>query len=270
MNQRPSGYEPDELPDCSIPRPINRLKHGVSFTMFNMASFLTISRTKMWLREPDLNQRPSGYEPDELPDCSIPRPIDRLKHGVGFAMSNMASFLTTSRTKMWLREPDLNQRPSGYEPDELPDCSIPRPIDRLKHGVGFAMSNMASFLTISRTKMWLREPDLNQRPSGYEPDELPDCSIPRPIDRLKHGVGFAMSNMASFLTISRTKMWLREPDLNQRPSGYEPDELPDCSIPRPINRLKHGVSFTMLNMASFITFRNENLEQHTRFPIFKA
>ncbi|WP_204373677.1 hypothetical protein, partial [Pseudomonas putida] len=22
--------------------------------------------------------------------------------------------------------PDLNRRPSGYEPDELPDCSIPR------------------------------------------------------------------------------------------------------------------------------------------------
>ena len=26
----------------------------------------------------------------------------------------------------WLREPDLNRRPSGYEPDELPSCSIPR------------------------------------------------------------------------------------------------------------------------------------------------
>ena len=29
-------------------------------------------------------------------------------------------------TGPWLRGKDLNQRPSGYEPDELPDCSTPR------------------------------------------------------------------------------------------------------------------------------------------------
>ena len=28
--------------------------------------------------------------------------------------------------RRWLRGLDFNQRPSGYEPDELPDCSTPR------------------------------------------------------------------------------------------------------------------------------------------------
>lgn len=31
-----------------------------------------------------------------------------------------------NKGKRWLRGKDLNQRPSGYEPDELPDCSTPR------------------------------------------------------------------------------------------------------------------------------------------------
>ena len=32
------------------------------------------------------------------------------------------------------------------------------------------------------------------------------------------------------------KNWLRGLDLNQRPSGYEPDELPDCSTPHVENK----------------------------------
>ena len=31
-----------------------------------------------------------------------------------------------SGIRIWLRGLDLNQRPSGYEPDELPGCSTPR------------------------------------------------------------------------------------------------------------------------------------------------
>jgi signal transduction histidine kinase len=34
-----------------------------------------------------------------------------------------------SRVSIWLRGIDLNYRPSGYEPDELPDCSTPRCYD---------------------------------------------------------------------------------------------------------------------------------------------
>ncbi len=123
---------------------------------------------------------------------------------------------TPERVFDWLREPDSNRRPSGYEPDELPGCSIPRPICwRFHHDRLFCCNHLK----------WLREPDLNRRPSGYEPDELPGCSIPRP----------------NFLTLPSRQVyclfpsgnWLREPDSNRRPSGYEPDELPGCSIPRP-------------------------------------
>ena len=57
---------------------------------------------------------------------------DITKHIFCLAVSKVRlltrKLITAYPIKDWLRGPDLNRRPSGYEPDELPSCSTPRPI----------------------------------------------------------------------------------------------------------------------------------------------
>ena len=42
------------------------------------------------------------------------------------SFSDKFNLAIAAKNKNWLRGLDLNQGPSGYEPDELPDCSTPR------------------------------------------------------------------------------------------------------------------------------------------------
>ena len=53
-------------------------------------------------------------------------------------------------TEPWLREMDLNQRPLGYEPDELPNCSIPR-YTRMAQEKGFEPLRRSHALPVFKT-----------------------------------------------------------------------------------------------------------------------
>ena len=61
-----------------------------------------------------------------------------------------------------------------------------------------ASNRMCSFIhLVFISQFGLREQDLNLRPSGYEPDELPGCSIPRGCDAASRAVRGATGAGAS-------------------------------------------------------------------------
>jgi hypothetical protein len=50
--------------------------------------------------------------------------------------------------------------------------------------------------------------------------------------------------------------WLRGVDLNHRPLGYEPNELPDCSTPHEKNNTARDVEFARWNFGCGIEGTN--------------
>ncbi len=67
----PIGEAPSK-PTKRVGQPVSS-KFMTTHQLFPPISQWASSLDKVWLRGQDLNLRPSGYEPDELPGCSTPR-----------------------------------------------------------------------------------------------------------------------------------------------------------------------------------------------------
>ena len=67
-----------------------------------------------WLRGQDLNLRPLGYEPNELPDCSTPRHFDSGFPMLGSGTENPQSAITNPKFPWWAWV-DSNYRPHAYQ-----------------------------------------------------------------------------------------------------------------------------------------------------------
>ena len=85
-----------------------------------------IRNRKVWLRGRDLNPRPLGYEPNELPDCSTPRQGQNLNPE--FTRSQLDA-LKRNRLKSAIENPKSEIRwwawvESNYRPHAYQACAL--------------------------------------------------------------------------------------------------------------------------------------------------
>ena len=104
------SYTPDSLPIANLRLPIAATP--ATRPTGNRKS--AIGNREGWLRGRDLNPRPLGYEPNELPDCSTPR-----------QSQHVPALPTTERFKTSNRQSEIEKKPLvGLGRVELPTSRL--------------------------------------------------------------------------------------------------------------------------------------------------
>lgn len=166
-------------------------------------SVLNHFTTGPWLRKLDLNQWPSGYEPDELPAALF---RDIMAGNEGFepprAVKPLVVFKTTPFSLLgncpWWTQQDSNLWPTGYEPVALTNWAM-----------GPNQTLLSSFI-------WWHRRESNSWPSGYEPDALTNwATVPN---------GGEEGTRTLYLLRARQALWPGElpPHKMVKKTGFEP------------------------------------------------
>jgi hypothetical protein len=160
-------------------------------------------------------------------------------------VKDLLLLLSTERRNLNIQLGDLNaqvststslgdrREPGGGEGIRTPDprvanavlCQLSYTPDKTISDFGLAISDLEIRdlkSAICNRERWLRGRDLNPRPLGYEPNELPDCSTPRQSElnskpQTESAIGILKFEISKF-EISNWWAWVES---NYRPHAYQ-------------------------------------------------